>query len=181
MWQLPGPLPEQKVICLVILDIFGQFRPLLWSGSHFVIWNLLLNHTNLNTNATADVQVPCRDRKWLFWLLWAFFGQIRAASVVGEPLCDLETPSWTRKTLHTYYHVMKIDWSIANITELSGPLSEQKVIWFCDFGCFLPNWAAFCRWGAYFWSESDNFEAILDVFLSNSGRLCSRGAIVWSR
>ena len=33
-----SPDRAERDILGMILGVFGQFRPLLWSGSHFVIW-----------------------------------------------------------------------------------------------------------------------------------------------
>ena len=45
--------------------------------------------------------------------------------VVGEPVCDLEIPSWALKTLVRVIYWKKSGWS--PMYRLSGPLPEQNV------------------------------------------------------
>ena len=45
----------------------------------------------LNTNVTA-IGSPARAKTELFWVGFGVFQLIRVAIVLGEPICDLETP-----------------------------------------------------------------------------------------
>ena len=52
----------------------------------------------LSTNVAA-IGSPARAKAELFWVILGVFQSIRVAIVVGEPLCDLETPSYGLKAL----------------------------------------------------------------------------------
>ena len=52
----------------------------------------------LVTNVTA-IGFPASAESELFWVILDLFWLIRAAFVVGEPLCELEMPSLGLKTL----------------------------------------------------------------------------------
>ena len=119
IWQLSDPLPEQNVNYFgLFLTFFGQFRPLLWSGSNFVTKNPLLSPKSLTWEYLIKTEWftyyqcnsysgPLSNNKVNYFEL--FFGHFWGRGAT----CGLETPSWALKL---------------NL----GPLNENRVV---DYQC----------------------------------------------
>ena len=87
----------EPVILGVILAgcFFGQFRPQLWSGSHFVTQGHLMKIKWLGADVTAVGSPDIHGGTYYFGndFGWAFLWPIQAMFVVGEQLCGVGTPS----------------------------------------------------------------------------------------
>ena len=81
------PLQSRMWTFGVIFDSFGQFRPLLWPGSHIVIWGSLSSLMKIEwlvTNLTA-IRSPAGAERKSFGVIFDIFGQFRLLCiVVGE-------------------------------------------------------------------------------------------------
>ena len=102
---------------------FGQFKSLLWSKSHFVIWKRPLDaemprlgsfdEKKVVVYQCKSYQVPCQSRKKIildhFGYIWTNLG-----CCCSRPLCDMEPPSWGLKS-SIELEFMKIEWLVTTV------------------------------------------------------------------
>ena len=68
----------------------------------------------------------------------------QALFVIGEPLCDVETPSWALVTLPKVTYLLKKEWLVTNETAVGSPdRAECGILEINLAGCFWPIQAAF--------------------------------------
>ena len=79
----------------------------------------------LNTNMTA-IGSPAKAESEIFWVVLGVFLPIWAAIVVGEPLCELETPSWVLRTLLRIIWWKYVEWLVITIVVLN-----PRYTWHC--------------------------------------------------
>ena len=69
---------------------------------------------------------------------------IEAVFVVGEPLCDIRTPSLSPNKFTQGQQLMKLKWLVANVTAVRSPDRTEHAIQEVIFrGFFQPNQAVF--------------------------------------
>ena len=57
--------------------------------------------------------------------------------MIGESLCDLETPSWALGTLLRTIYLMKLEWLITAVIAVWSPVRAEHVFWVIS-GIFQP-------------------------------------------
>ena len=117
--------------------VVGQFRPLLWPGSHFVIYESSLEPQYLYLGSFIKTRVvgylcnscqaPWQSRTWH---LGDNFGCVFANSV---HFCGRRDPLWSRNPLlslnyFTWGHLMKIEWLLADVKAVGLPDRAERDI-----------------------------------------------------
>ena len=109
------PLWSRKDSFWVMLTLFGQFGPLFWRGSGFVIWKTLFRpwkpelgsldeNTSIGWVLITAVGSPTGAESAVFGFILMSFWQMWATFMAGDSLCELRIPSLVLKTLIRSIH-----------------------------------------------------------------------------
>ena len=128
----------------------------------------------------CSCQVPFQTRKCFLGWFWIFL-PIQAASVVREPLWDLENPSWALKNSLGSFHQNKV---VDYWYNSCRNVSEQKSVFREDIGHILVYSGHYCGRGKSPWDLKTPFWALKTVLriswsLSRKWNITSEGPF-WS-
>ena len=135
-----SPARAKCDILEIILDLFGQFRPLLWSGDHSVI---LMKTEGLFTNVICICRVPYQSLTWYFGLILDIFWPIQANFCGRGATLQCSNP-------------------LLSSNNFLGSFNEYRVICQHYVSCRTPWQSGTCYFGDVFsWAFFGQFRPIL--------------------